>query len=137
MTGARVRIDTRDPRPIWRQVQEGLAELVASGAFAPGAPVPSVRELAQRLRINPATVAKAFQKLVEQGVLESRRGDGTYVAERPPTMPPSARRERLVEAATRLAVTAETLAAGAPEAHAALDEALSRLRGEPRGKEKS
>ena len=128
MAGGHLRIDTRDPRPIWRQVEQGLAELVAAGSFAPGAPVPSVRELAQRLRINPATVAKAFQRLVEQGVLESRRGDGTYVAENPPTLRATERRARLVEAATRLAVTSETLAAEDVEAHAALDEALDRLR---------
>ena len=128
MAGGHLRIDTRDPRPIWRQVEEGVAELVAAGHFAPGDVVPSVRELAQQLRINPATVAKAFQRLVEQGVLESRRGDGTYVAENPPTLRAEERRERLVEAATRLAVAAETLAAGAAEAHAALDEALGRLR---------
>jgi GntR family transcriptional regulator len=133
------RIDTRDPRPIWRQVEEGVAELVASGAFAPGEPGPSVRELAQRLRINPATVAKAFQRLVDRGVLESRRGDGTYVAEGPPTLGAAERRERLVQAATRLAVAGETLGADEVEAHTALDEALRRLRrGEAQGrKEKS
>lgn len=128
MTRGSLRIDTRDPRPIWRQVEEGLAELVAAGSLAPGAVVPSVRELAQQLRINPATVAKAFQRLVDRGVLESRRGDGTYVAESPPKLDAAERRARLVEAATRLAVAAETLAAEGEEAHAALEEALSRLR---------
>jgi len=125
---ARLRVDTRDPRPLWRQIEEGLEQLVAAGTLAAGAAVPSVRELALQLQVNPATVAKAFQQLVERGVLESRRGDGTYVAEAPPALRAADRRERLVEAASRLASVATTLGAGDPEAHAALDSALGHLR---------
>ena len=76
-----LRIDPADATPIWSQIEEGLRRLVASGALAPGAAVPSVRDLARDLRINPATVAKAYQRLTEAGVLTVRRGDGTYVAD--------------------------------------------------------
>jgi GntR family transcriptional regulator len=64
-----------------------VRHLVASGALRPGDPLPSVRDLAREQRINPNTVAKAYQRLAEAGVLESRRGEGTFVAERPPAMP--------------------------------------------------
>jgi GntR family transcriptional regulator len=121
-------VDPSDPRPIWRQIEEGIEQLVASRALAPGAAVPSVRDLALELRVNPATVAKAFQRLVDAGLLESRRGAGTFVADKPPAMNARARRERLAEAATRLATVATTLGAGADDAHAALDDALVRLR---------
>lgn len=124
----RLRVDTRDPRPLWRQIEEGLEQLVAAGTLAAGAAVPSVRELALQLRVNPATVAKAFQQLAERGVLESRRGAGTFVAGQPPALRAADRRERLVEAASRLANVATTLGASEPEAHAALDAALGQLR---------
>jgi GntR family transcriptional regulator len=56
---AGLRIDPSDATPIWSQIEEGLRRLVASGALGPGAVVPSVRDLARELRVNPATVAKA------------------------------------------------------------------------------
>ena len=83
---ANLRIDPSDATPIWSQIEEGLRRLVASGALAPRAVVPSVRDLAKELRVNPATVAKAFQRLTDAGVLTVRRGDGTYVADAPPAM---------------------------------------------------
>ncbi len=52
-------------------------------ALPVGTAVPSVRELARELRINPATVSKAYQRLVADGALEVRRGEGTFVAKRP------------------------------------------------------
>jgi GntR family transcriptional regulator len=85
-------INPSDAAPIWRQIEEGLRRLVASGALAPGKAVPSVREMASDLRVNPATVAKAYQRLAEAGVLTVRRGEGTFVAASPP---PIARGERL------------------------------------------
>lgn len=118
-----LRIDTSDPRPIWRQIEEGVTNQVASGALAAGDAVPSVRDLARELRVNPATVAKAYQRLSDAGLLETRRGDGTYVAEAPPELTRRQRRERMVEAARRLAAVAAALGADRAEAAAALDEA--------------
>jgi GntR family transcriptional regulator len=65
--------------PIWKQIEEGVRRLAASGTLAAGAPVPSVRELARDLAVNPATVAKAYQRLADGGLLEVRRGEGTFV----------------------------------------------------------
>ena len=123
----KIRIDTRDPRPIWRQIEEGVTQLVASGALGRGAAIPSVRDLAQSLRINPATVVKAYQRLADQGILITRRGEGTFVADDPPAMRAAERRARLAEAAIRLASVAETLGVEHQEAHGALDEALRAL----------
>jgi len=106
-----LRIDPRDARPIWRQIEQGVADLVAAGRFPPDAPVPSVRDLARSLRVNPATVAKAYTRLVDGGILVVRRGAGTFVAERPPTVPRAEKHKRLKEAARRFAVA--TLAVGA------------------------
>src|SRR4029450_12326749 len=98
-----LRIDPTDPTPIWSQIEEAVRRLVASGALKPGTLVPSVRDLARELRINPATVNKAYQRLADGGGLEIRRGSGTYVADEPPSLPRAERGKQLREAATRYA----------------------------------
>src|SRR6188474_1269996 len=100
---ADLRIDPSDATPIWSQIEEGMRRLVAAGALKPGAAVPSVRDLARDLRINPATVAKAYQRLTEAGILTVRRGDGTYVAESPPPVSRGERSRTLRDAAARYA----------------------------------
>jgi GntR family transcriptional regulator len=115
-----LRIDPKDPAPIWSQIEEGVRRLVASSALAPGAAIPSVRDLARELNVNPATVAKAYQRLTEAGVLEVRRGDGTYVAQAPPPMSRSERSKILRDAATRYASLASTLGIDEDEAAKAL-----------------
>jgi len=119
----RIRVDPTLPTPLWSQIEETVRHLVASGALRPGDPLPSVRDLARELRINPNTVAKAYQRLAEAGVLESRRGEGTFVAERPPAMPLAEKARRLREGATRLAMLAVNLGATRAEAVSALQAA--------------
>jgi GntR family transcriptional regulator len=120
-------VDPSDPSPIWSQIEEGVRRLVASGAWKPGGPVPSVRDLAKELRINPATVAKAYQRLADAGILEVRRGAGTYVASEPPPLSRSERARELADAATRFASLAATLGAARDEARTALDAAWRSL----------
>lgn len=101
-------INPGDAVPIWRQIEEGVRRLVATGALGPGDSVPSVRELARQFRINPATVAKAYQRLTADGLLLIRRGEGTFVADRPPEMADAERREVLHQGALRYASLALT-----------------------------
>jgi len=125
--GRGLTIDPAAAAPIWRQIEEQVRLLVVSGALPPGAAVPSVRELARTLRINPATAAKAYQRLADRGVLEVRRGEGTFVAAAPPEVEAAERRGALRGAAQAFASAAMGLGAGADEAHDALDAAWSRL----------
>lgn len=117
----RIRIDPSSAVPIWSQIEDAVRRLVASGALRAGDAVPSVRQCATDLRINPATVAKAYQRLVDSGVLEMRRGDGTYVAERPPTLTRGERARELADAAQRYATVALPLGA-------TLDQSIDALR---------
>jgi GntR family transcriptional regulator len=112
----RLRVNPALPVPIWSQIEDGVRQLVASGALAPGAAMPSVRDLARAERINPNTAAKAYQRLVEAGVLETRRGEGTFVAERPPSMPAAERARTLKDGALRYASLAVNLGASRAEA---------------------
>jgi len=116
-------IDPSDPRPIWRQIEENVRNLVASGALRPSTSMPSVRELARSLAVNPATVAKAYQRLTDAGVLAVRRGDGTYVASAPPALSAAQIHQRLHAEALRYATLAATLGATAQQAAAALESA--------------
>jgi GntR family transcriptional regulator len=127
-------IDTSDPRPIGRQIEEGIRHLVTAGALAPGEPIPSVRDLARDLRVNPNTVAKVFLRLGEAGFLETRRGEGTYVAENPPLPSVAERRARLVEAATRYAIASASLGFDAKSAAVTLFEAFVALESPERKK---
>ena len=117
-------IDTKDPLPIGRQIEVGILQLVTSGALVPGEPIPSVRDLARDLRVNPNTVAKVFQRLGEAGILEMRRGEGTYVAANPPLPTVAERQARLAEAAARYAATAAGLGFEAKAAAVAIFEAF-------------
>jgi len=73
-------VNPKDAVPIWRQIELGVRRLVASGALARGTAVPSVRDLARELGVNPMTVSKAYQRLADTEIVEIRRGEGTFVA---------------------------------------------------------
>jgi len=125
-------VNPSDSTPIWSQIEEGLRRLVACGALTPGAAIPSVRDLARELSVNPATVAKAYQRLAGAGVLSVRRGDGTYVAEVPRAMGRPARQKEMREGALRYASLAATLGATRTESADELSAAWRRL-DEPKG----
>lgn len=75
-----LQIATGDPRPINRQIVDGVRRMIASGELDVGAALPSVRGLAQQLTVNPNTVAKAYSELTAEGWLDSRAGLGVFVA---------------------------------------------------------
>ena len=100
-------IATGSSEPIYRQLVEQVRRLVAGGQLAAGDHLPSVREVAQTLAVNPMTVSKAYGLLEMEGVLVRRRGLGMAVAERAP-----AARGR----AERLALLRPTLERAAREA---------------------
>jgi len=111
-----LRVDPSDAAPIWRQIEEGLRRLVAYGAMRAGDGVPSVRDLAKDLQVNPATVAKAYQRLTDAGVLAVKRGEGTFVSSSPPAMEKGERSRVLHDGALRYASLAVTLGTSREEA---------------------
>jgi GntR family transcriptional regulator len=81
--------------PIYRQIMDSVCRAIADGALEPGDPLPSVRALAERLVINPNTVARAYSELQREGIVDSQRGRGFSVAERRPVLSAEERRRRL------------------------------------------
>ena len=74
-----VRIDTSDPAPIYVQIDRAIRAAVATGRLSKGAQLPTVRQLAVALRVNANTVAKVYSELERAGLVETRRGVGTFV----------------------------------------------------------
>ena len=120
-------INPSDPAPIWRQIEEGIRRLIALGALQPGGAVPSVRDLARDLRVNPNTVARAYQRLSEGGVLMVKRGEGTFVADQPSQPRKAERNDALREAASRYASTAIAVGVGVEDAVEELEQSFDRI----------
>lgn len=84
-----------DPRPIVRQIGDGIRRAIASGELSVGDQLPSVRGLAQQLTVNPNTVAKAYAELSGEGWLDARQGLGLFVAAPRQRLSKSERERRL------------------------------------------
>ena len=99
-----IAINYRDPRPIYEQIQAELRRLMLTGALPPGSRLPSVRELAGQLAINPNTIQRAYEALESEGYLYTVAGKGSFAA--PQSDINSARRDALLrqfdETATEL-----------------------------------
>ena len=76
-----LRVDTRDPMPIYAQLDRRIRASIATGKLQPAEQLPTVRQLAVALRINANTVARVYAQLEREGVLQTRRGVGTFIAE--------------------------------------------------------
>ena len=76
-------IDPRSPTPLYEQIAARIRLAVASEELQPGDPLPSVRQLAAIVRVNPATVAQAYRDLETEGFVSKRHGAGTFVKEVP------------------------------------------------------
>jgi GntR family transcriptional regulator len=81
-----IHIDPADGLPLYLQIARGVRHSIAVGALRPGEQLPSVREVAEQITVNPNTVAKAYRELELQGILETRRGTGTFVSQQAVTI---------------------------------------------------
>ena len=106
-----VQIDARDATPIYAQLDRALRAAMAAGRLRPGDQLPTVRQLAVDLRVNANTVARVYAELERDGVLETRRGVGSFVTATPQqAQPPDHHRRQLRAFVTR--VIGDAAAAG-------------------------
>jgi GntR family transcriptional regulator len=87
-------VDSRSPTPIYAQLDRSIRAAIATGTLGPGAQLPTVRQLAVDLAVNANTVARVYAQLEKDGVLETRRGVGTFVRDAPTHETSRAHRER-------------------------------------------
>ena len=74
-----IQLNYRDPRPIYEQVKDGIRKLAYSGVLGPDDKLPSVRELATKLAINPNTISRAYKELEQEGFIYTMSGKGTFI----------------------------------------------------------
>ena len=74
-----IQLNYRDPRPLYEQVKDGIRKLVYTGMVGPDEKLPSVRELASKLAINPNTISKAYRELEQEGFIYTLSGRGTFI----------------------------------------------------------
>jgi GntR family transcriptional regulator len=122
-------ISTGGSVPIFRQIVDQVRSAVAGGRLAVGDKLPSVRTLADRLLINPNTVAKAYHDLLRDGVIESRHGLGAFVAKRRSIYTKTERARRLAAALDTFVSEALVLDFNAGEIEEALRKKLQETNG--------
>jgi len=111
-------------RPIYRQLRDRVVEMILDGVLAEGDALPSARNAAAEERVNPLTVLKAYEELVDEGLVESRRGRGMFVKEGARDLVLREERKRflaeqwprVLAAIQRLGLTAEELLAASGKA---------------------
>lgn len=96
-----LQLNYRDGRPIYEQVRDGLRQLLVTGAIQSGEKLPSVRQLASQLAINPNTIQKAYEALEQEGYVYSVPGKGSFAAGREEI--DGHRREELLEQLDKIA----------------------------------
>jgi GntR family transcriptional regulator len=107
---APVHIDPRDPTPIYAQLDRAIRVAIAHGKLKAGDQLPTVRQLAVDLRVNANTVAKVYLALERDGIVQTKRGVGTFISdERPPAVHDAHRERSLRELVDRLLTDAASI----------------------------
>ncbi|MGA2171119.1 MAG: GntR family transcriptional regulator [Terracidiphilus sp.] len=104
-----LQINFKSGMPIYLQIADQIKTAAASGALRPGEALPSIRPLAEELRVNRNTVAKAYSELESQGVIETLPGRGSFLKENQSALRKKVRRELLIEDIDQVIVQAHHL----------------------------
>jgi GntR family transcriptional regulator len=124
-----VRVHPASGVPLYLQIESQVKQAIAAQALPQDAALPPVRKLAAELRINPNTVARAYQNLERDGVIRTVPGGGCYVNSQTPRLLKSEKVRRLKPLATQLAVEATQVVLSREDTLRLLDEAFEELPG--------
>ena len=122
-----VSVDQTDPTPLYAQLERGLRAAIATGRLRPGDQLPTVRQLAVELQINANTVARVYAELERTGVLETKRGVGSFISATPSQARPPRDRDR------RLRAFITSVLADADAAGFTVDDVITGLRAHRQG----
>ncbi len=123
-----------DSQPIYRQLRDRVVAMILDGVLKEGDPLPSVRNVAAEYRVNPLTVLKGYQQLVDEGLVESRRGRGMFVnAGAPKLLLQDERRKFLAEEWPRIRAVIQRLGIKPEDL---LNDATRRTKSKPKEQER-
>lgn len=108
-------LDHHSGEPVYRQIVEAIKYKVASGQLADGDALPSIRALADQLKINPGTVVRAYDELGHAGLVVMQQGKGVFITARRDAAPSAVRRKAIADLARRLLAEASRMGAGTDE----------------------
>src|SRR6185503_12783716 len=117
-------VDPRSPTPLYAQIAARLRVAIAAGELRPGDGLPSVRSLAAKLRINPATVVQAYRDLEADGLVATRQGAGSVVQDVAPDLKNREREQEARRLVRDLLASAGSLGITAADLRAAIDKEL-------------
>lgn len=121
------RVRPESGEPIYRQLKRQIKHAIATGALEPGDQLPTVRDLAEQLVVNPNTVARAYRETRQEGLLESTRGRGTFVSERAEELTRDQRQARLRPFLEQAVAEARALGFGPDELRRELERTLEEM----------
>jgi GntR family transcriptional regulator len=124
-------IDAHSGVPVYRQLMDQMKYYVASGTLVSGDQLPSIRELAQSLTLNPATIVKAYNELAHEQVIELRQGKGAFVAAQANLLSERERDRALRRIARQLAVEASQMGTDLDQALRIVEEEMEAVRENP------
>ena len=123
-----LRLNYQSGEAIYRQIVEQVKYKVASGELIPGQRLPSIRELAKQLKINPRTVVKAYEELRSAGLAVMRQGQGVFITDNQATLPNKVRKIQIEDMSKRLFAEAARLGADAAEVIQIIKETADNMR---------
>lgn len=124
-----LQIDPRSGVPVYRQIMDQIKYYVSSGVLKPDSQLPSIRQLAVELALNPTTVVKAYTELEHEGVIAVRHGKGAFITEGAQRMNIRERQDALRRMARQIAVESAQLGIPPAEVTQAVTDALREISG--------
>jgi GntR family transcriptional regulator len=130
-----VQINYKSGKPVYLQVVDQIKAAAASGSLQPGEALPSIRPLAEELRVNRNTIAKAYTELESIGVIETRQGKGCFLRENHSPLKKEIRRKMLIEEIDQAVIQAHHLQVPRQDFLALVRERLDALEARQRANE--
>jgi GntR family transcriptional regulator len=132
-----IKVDSTDGVPLYLQIAQEIKHSIAVGSVQAGDQLPSVRDIATQITVNPNTVAKAYRELESRGIVETRRGTGTFVSDETQTFSREERKkvivkliDKLLDEAMHLKISDEELGRLVSDRIAAFKKAREKERGD-------